>query len=289
MSYLDTLGVCACGMNGDGFLGWFYNLAECERRYPSTSMGMSFVNVETRSLWVYDGVAWCNTTQGSPYTMITDINNVGVVKKGYARTFYYIPNESDVRGGTITFRSIIDGEGEYFTDVDVYSISDIVLLEWTGTTINAVVRMADPHAAIVKDGKVVDRNNEVIVGKNVVYWKEDGNLVDKDGKGYRLTAVEDLRAMVQSVGQRAVDSVSYAEGQELSGAQMAQARRNIGAVGVRSMSGYGDLEYNGNVYYPTTKADYVQHKGAALSNYINVLETRINDLLSRVAELEKRQ
>ena len=289
MSYLNTLGVCACAMNQDGFLGWFYNLAECERRHPSASMGMSFVNVETRSLWVYDGVAWCNTTQGSPYTMITNIENVGVVKKGYSRTFYYIPTEADVRGGTITFRSIIEGEGEYFTDVDVYSISDIVLLEWTGTTMNAVVRKADPHVAYIYNGEVTDNNGATIVGTGVVYHDGNGNLVDIDGKQFYLVAVEDVKTALTNVGKRANESVSYAENQTLSSNAQSQARRNIGAVGVRSMSGYGDLEYNGNVYYPTTKADYVQHKGAALSNYINVLETRINDLLSRVAELEKRQ
>ena len=249
MSYLDTLGVCACGMNGDGFLGWFYNLAECERRYPSASMGMSFVNVETRSLWVYDGVAWCNTTQGSPYTMITDVNNVGVVKKGYARTFYYIPNEEDVNGGTITFHFLIDGK-DMWVECDVHYTSDIVLIEWNGSDFVSRVRSLDERVAYVEDGKVVDGSGNVVVNPAVIQ------------SGIKV-------------------SVQYVPQSKSSDEQM-QARKNIGAIGVSTMSnGTAVLESNGQTIYPYVPASKIPTTNG------KSIEQRVADEESRAQSAEE--
>ena len=153
MGYLDAIGSCNChhGEDADitrGYLGWYVNLNEVLKRYPTPRIGWSFNNVDTRSVWIYDGRRWCNTTQGNPFTMITDVNNAGSVRKSYAQTFYYIPTEADVNGGTITFRFIVDGEGETFYDVDVHRISDIVFIEWTGSTFNVRVHQLDANVAL---------------------------------------------------------------------------------------------------------------------------------------------
>ena len=216
MGYLETIGACQCEHNNyidsvekgcenvepereKGYLGWFLNLSECLEAYPSPRKGFTFNNIETRSVWVYDGVQWCNTTQGNPMTMITDPGNVGVVKRGYAQTFYYIPTEENVEDVEVEFIAQVEGEEQKeMVYAYVNSVGNIVFLEWTGSTFNVAVRRVDPNVAMVKD-------------------------------------VEALHEALRNVAERAVESVSYAETQLLTDAQKEKARKNIAAAAEQAL------------------------------------------------------
>lgn len=243
MGYLETIGAYACKNNNyidsvekgceniepereKGYLGWFLNLAECLEAYPSPRKGFTFNNVETRSVWIYDGANWRNTTQGNPFHLIYDIEHAGEVKKGYAQTFYYIPTEEDVRGGTITYHFLIDGK-DMWVEVDVNYTSDIVFIEWNGSVFVSRVRSLDDRVAYVDSGKVVDRAGNVVV--------DVADIEDKINKGLK-------------------EAVKYTPETKTS-SEKAQARSNIDAIGAFAvLKPLGEdivvLERGGKSIYP---------------------------------------
>jgi hypothetical protein len=166
MSYLDTIGACECNDAeiadiARGYLGWYHNLAEVLQHYPQPRKGWSFNNIETRSVWIYDGVRWCNTTQGNPFTMITLPNVSGTVRAGYPSTFYYVPNTT----GLTRFNFVKPNgltQGSESIDVDIKSISDIVFIEWTGSQLHASVHILDVDVVRHEDGMLYDVNRKKI-------------------------------------------------------------------------------------------------------------------------------
>lgn len=206
MGYLDAIGSCNChhGEDADitrGYLGWYVNLNEVLKRYPTPRIGWSFNNVDTRSVWIYDGRRWCNTTQGNPFTMITDVNNAGSVRKSYAQTFYYIPTEADVNGGTIIFRFVVDGEGETFYDVDVHRISDIVFIEWTGSTFNERVHQLDANVALkaeLEAERAEREENDEYIGTLIESNTNAINSVGNDLEATRKNLQADIDAQLSA-------------------------------------------------------------------------------------------
>ena len=228
-NYMESIEECDCANlepeREKGYLGWFLNLAECLEAYPNPRKGFTFNNVETRSVWIYDGAHWRNTTQGNPFHLIYDIENAGEVKRGYAQSFYYVPTEEDVRGGTITFHFLIDGK-DMWVECDVHYTSDIVLIEWNGSDFVSRVRSLDARAAYVEDGKVVDGSGNVVVNPAVIQ------------SGLKVT-------------------VQYVPQSKSSDEQM-QARKNIGAIGVSTTSnGTAVLESKGQTIYPYVPASKI--------------------------------
>lgn len=269
MGYLETIGVCACDHechdnylegieNGcknvepereKGYLGWFLNLSECLEAYPNPRKGFAFNNVETRSVWIYDGAHWRNTTQGNPFHLIYDIENAGEVKRGYAQSFYYVPTEEDVNGGTITFHFLVDGK-DMWVECDVEYLSDIVLIEWTGSDFVSRVRSLDERVAYVEDGKVVDGSGNVVVNPAVIQ------------SGLKVT-------------------VQYVPQSKSTDEQM-QARKNIGAIGVSTMSnGTAVLEHKGQTIHPYVPASKIPTTNG------KSIEQRVADEESRAQSAEK--
>lgn len=140
-----------------GYLGWAENLSAILRKYPSPRMGCSFNNIETRSVWIYDGVRWVNTTQGNPFTMITEPSCAGVVHKGYPSSFYYTSSAL----GEVQFDFVLP-QGSANTvksvAVTIENESDLVFIEWNGDAFSTavsrlhgdVVRRSDLEAEITE-------------------------------------------------------------------------------------------------------------------------------------------
>lgn len=252
-NYMDSIEECDCANlepeREKGYLGWFLNLSECLEAYPNPRKGFTFNNVETRSVWIYDGAHWRNTTQGNPFHLIYDIENAGEVKRGYSQSFYYVPTEEDVNGGTITFHFLIDGK-DMWVECDVEYLSDIVLIEWNGSDFVSRVRSLDERVAYVEDGKVVDGSGNVVVNPAAI---QSG-----------------LNASVQYVPQ------------SKSSNEQAQARKNIGAVGVSTMSnGTAVLESNGQTIYPYVPASKIPTTNG------KSIEQRVADEESRAQSAEE--
>lgn len=269
MGYLETIGACTCDHeqhgnyidsieNGcvnvepnreKGYLGWFLNLSECLEAYPNPRKGFTFNNVETRSVWIYDGAHWRNTTQGNPFHLIYDIENAGEVKRGYSQSFYYVPTEEDVNGGTITFHFLVDGK-DMWVECDVHYTSDIVLIEWNGSDFVSRVRSLDERVAYVEDGKVVDGSGNVVVNPAAI---QSG-----------------LNASVQYVPQSKDSN------------EQAQARKNIGAVGVvTTANGTAIMEKDGQTIYPYVPASKIPTTNG------KSIEQRVADEESRAKSAEE--
>lgn len=143
MSFLDIIGVCnyagrtkECG----GYLGSFANLERVMAKYPSPRLGMSFNNLETRSVWLHDGVRWVNTTQANPFTMIKIPSEAGSVRSGRASTFYYIPTEV----GVVEFCFSIDNDAHEWNElVTIEHVSDMVFIEWDGSQFHIAIHKVD--------------------------------------------------------------------------------------------------------------------------------------------------
>ena len=304
MGYLDTIGSCNCHHRQDaditrGYLGWYENLNEVLKRYPTPRIGWSFNNVETRSVWIYDGRRWCNTTQGNPFTMITDVNNAGAMRNGYAQTFYYIPTKADVNGGTITFRFDVEGK-ELFCDVDVWSISDIVFLEWTGSTINTSVHQLDDSVvkhveqSLTDAQKLQARENIGAIGSEQVTNETNGSQYDVLQKGgrhiYPLTmsynvkymnttvyeAIEKLKEKDTNLDETVVKHIA----QSLTDAQKLQAQINIGAVSKAEEEDH--MLWKGRIYYPETTTEYVRVPGE--NKNLATLLTELSSILNGVVK-----
>lgn len=222
-NYMESIEECNCANlepeREKGYLGWFLNLAECLEAYPNPRKGFTYNNVETRSVWIHDGAHWRNTTQGNPFHLIYDIENAGEVKSGYAQSFYYVPTEEDVRGGTITFHFLVDG-GDMWVECDVEYLSDIVLIEWNGSDFVSRVRSLDERVAFVKNGKVVDSAGQTIV--------DVSNIIA------RIAAETNRAEAAEAAIER---SVVKHTSQSLTEAQKNQARANIGAASQQVVSG----------------------------------------------------
>ena len=215
-NYMESIEECDCANlepeREKGYLGWFLNLAECLEAFPNPRKGFTYNNVETRSVWIYDGAHWRNTTQGNPFHLIYDIENAGEVKSGYAQSFYYVPTEEDVKGGTITFHFLVDVE-DMWVECDVEYLSDIVLIEWNGSDFVSRVRSLDDRTAFVKDGKVVDSTGQTIVDVSDIIA--------------RIAAETNRAEAAEAAIER---SVVKHTSQSLTEAQKNQARSNIGAA-----------------------------------------------------------
>lgn len=304
MGYLDAIGSCNCHHRQDaditrGYLGWYENLNEVLKRYPTPRIGWSFNNVDTRSVWIYDGRRWCNTTQGNPFTMITDVNNAGAMRNGYAQTFYYIPTKADVNGGTITFRFDVEGK-ERFCDVDVWSISDIVFVEWTGSTINTSVHQLDDSVVkhveqtLNEEQKLQARENIGAIGSEQVTNELNGLQYDVLQKGggyiYPLTtsynvkhmnttvneAIEKLKEKDKNLDETVVKHIA----QSLTEAQKLQAQINIGAVSKAEEEDH--MLWQGRIYYPETTTEYVRVPGE--NKNLATLLTELSSILNGVVK-----
>ena len=222
-NYMESIEECDCAnlepAREKGYLGWFLNLAECLEAFPNPRKGFTYNNVETRSVWIHDGAHWRNTTQGNPFHLIYDIENAGEVKRGYAQSFYYVPTEEDVKGGTITFHFLVDGE-DWWVECDVEYLSDIVLIEWNGSDFVSRVRSLDDRTAFVKDGKVVDSTGQTIV--------------DVSDITARIAAETNRAEAAEAIIDR---SVVKHTSQSLTEAQKNQARANIGAASQQVVAG----------------------------------------------------
>ena len=222
-NYMESIEECDCAnlepVREKGYLGWFLNLAECLEAFPNPRKGFTFNNVETRSVWIHDGAHWRNTTQGNPFHLIYDIENAGEVKRGYAQSFYYVPTEEDVRGGTITFHFLVDGE-DMWVECDVEYLSDIVLIEWNGSDFVSRVRSLDDRTAFVKDGKVVDSTGQTIVDVSDIIA--------------RIAAETNRAEAAEAAIER---SVVKHTSQSLTETQKNQARANIGAASQQVVAG----------------------------------------------------
>ena len=222
-NYMESIEECGCANlepeREKGYLGWFLNLAECLEAFPNPRKGFTYNNVETRSVWIYDGAHWRNTTQGNPFHLIYDIENAGEVKSGYAQSFYYVPTEEDVKGGTITFHFLVDVE-DMWVECDVEYLSDIVLIEWNGSDFVSRVRSLDDRTAFVKDGKVVDSTGQTIVDVSDIIA--------------RIAAETNRAEAAEAAIER---SVVKHTSQSLTEAQKNQARANIGAASQQVVAG----------------------------------------------------
>lgn len=184
MSYLDTIGACECNDaeradRARGYLGWYHDLAEVLAHYPQPREGWSFNNIETRSVWIYDGVRWCNTTQGNPFTMITHPNVSGTVRDGYPSTFYYVPNTTGLTRFNFGKPNGLT-QGSVSINVEIKSISDIVFIEWTGSELHASVHILDVDVVRHKEGMLYDVNGKKIELAELV--KERHEREENDGK-----------------------------------------------------------------------------------------------------------
>ena len=77
------------------------------------------------------------------------------------------------------------------------------------------------------------------------------------------------------------------EEQELTGDQKNQARKNIGAIGVISKSAdQVTLRDSEGIVYPQSKAAYIEYKGTNLETFAEMVLSRLQDLNTRVSNLE---
>ena len=261
--YIDSVEECGCHVEEpvreQGYLGWFANLEECLEAHPQPRLGMSFKNVTTRSVWLYDGVRWVNTTLGNPFTMINDEENAGWVRRGIAQSFYYLPKEE----GEKQFAFEIEGGGSATINVPITSISEVVFIEWTGETLGYAIHQLDPDVVKNEGGVLKTLSGDVVIDinellENIVILDQYTDDIDKrlHAEADRAKAAEQtLRDEIIAVGDVAVKH----EAQTLSTEQKRTARNNIGAVGVSSVTEHGALlEENGSAIYPTTQAKHVQ-------------------------------
>ena len=261
--YIDSVEECGCHVEEpvreQGYLGWFANLEECLEAHPQPRLGMSFKNVTTRSVWLYDGVRWVNTTLGNPFTMINDEENAGWVRRGIAQSFYYLPKEE----GEKQFAFEIEGGGSATISVPITSISEVVFIEWTGETLGYAIHQLDPDVVKNEGGVLKTLSGDVVIDinellENIVILDQYTDDIDKrlHAEADRAKAAEQtLRDEIIAVGDVAVKH----EAQTLSTEQKRTARNNIGAVGVSSVTEHGALlEENGSAIYPTTQAKHVQ-------------------------------
>ena len=223
---IDAEGIELEPVREKGYLGWFLNLKECLEAYPNPRKGMTYNNVETRSVWIYDGAHWRNTTQGNPFHLIYDIENAGAVKRGYAQSFYYVPTQHDVDGGTITFHFLVDGR-DMWVECDVHYTSDIVLIEWNGSDFVSRVRSLDERTAYVEGGKVVDGQGRVVVDSNAIESAIDdcGEKIETEknrAEGAEEELAENL-SILQGNTQSAVSVLSRAINAEQLRAEEAEA------------------------------------------------------------------
>ena len=314
-NYMESIEECNCANlepeREKGYLGWFLNLAECLEAYPNPRKGMTYNNVETRSVWIYDGAHWRNTTQGNPFHLIYDIDNAGEVKSGYAQSFYYVPTEEDVRGGTITFHFLVDG-GDMWVECDVEYLSDIVLIEWNGSDFVSRVRSLDDRTAFVKDGKVVDSAGQTIVDVSDIIARIaaetnraeaaeaaiERSVVKHTSQSLTETQKNQARANIGAASQQVVaglqsevsqgftwlsENTVQSSEQRLTHEQKIQARRNIGAVGVAvELEDFGGiLEHNSKTIYPRTQAKnvYAEDGQTAQQKFQEMVTTFADGLL----------
>ena len=271
MSYLNTIGVNGCchtqPEREQGYLGWWENIYAVMSRYPSPRIGWSFNNIETRSVWIYDGRRWCNTTQGNPFTMVRDVTDAGSVQHGYAKSFYYIPDETGTK--RFVFTVVGDNPTGVMIDVEIKSVSDVVFIEWNGNELHSSLHRLDADVLRYSDGEIKNADGEEVLLKSYVrlsgYLPIDEIFVTKETVENASVAGDDY------------DIVYLAK-------QDVFAARSNG----KYYSGWGsngELRYWGNYNSGSAFAGYKARRDIIVVNGYGSIYTFYNDTLTEVQSL----
>lgn len=117
-----------------GYLGCFLTLSDCMAEYPRPRRGYQFANLETRSIWVYDGVAWSNSNrQLPPMSVIGNTAQSGDIVNNEPSAYYYVDNSGLEQTIEFVFNNTTTGLEESITVQS--SGYAMVFIWWTGKTL----------------------------------------------------------------------------------------------------------------------------------------------------------
>lgn len=117
-----------------GYLGCFLTLSDCMAEYPRPRRGYQFANLETRSIWVYDGVAWSNSNrQLPPMSVIGNTAQSGDIVNNEPSAYYYVDNSGLEQTIEFVFNNTTTGLEESITVQS--SGYTMVFIWWTGKTL----------------------------------------------------------------------------------------------------------------------------------------------------------
>lgn len=117
-----------------GYLGCFLTLSDCMAEYPRPRRGYQFANLETRSIWVYDGVAWWNSNrQLPPMSVIGNTAQSGDIVNNEPSAYYYVDNSGLEQTIEFVFNNTTTGLEESITVQS--SGYAMVYIWWTGKTL----------------------------------------------------------------------------------------------------------------------------------------------------------
>lgn len=117
-----------------GYLGCFLTLSDCMAEYPCPRRGYQFANLETRSIWVYDGVAWWNSNrQLEPMRVIGSPAQSGDIVSNEPSAYYYVDNSGLEQTLEFVFNNTTTGLDESITVLS--SGYAMVYIWWTGKTL----------------------------------------------------------------------------------------------------------------------------------------------------------
>ncbi len=271
MSYLNTIGVNGCchtqPEREQGYLGWWENIYAVMSRYPSPRIGWSFNNIETRSVWIYDGRRWCNTTQGNPFTMVRDVTDAGSVQHGYAKSFYYIPDETGTK--RFVFTVVGDNPTGVMIDVEIKSVSDVVFIEWNGNELHSSLHRLDADVLRYADGEIKNVDGEEVLLKS--YVRLSGYL-----------PIDEIFVTNETVENASVAGDDY-DIVYLAKQDVFAARSNG-----KYYSGWGsngELRYWGNYNSGSAFAGYKARRDIIVVNGYGSIYTFYNDTLTEVQSL----
>lgn len=117
-----------------GYLGCFLTLSDCMAEYPRPRRGYQFANLETRSIWVYDGVSWWNSNrQLEPMRVIGSPAQSGDIVNNEPSAYYYVDNSGLEQTLEFVFNNTTTGMNESITVRS--SGYAMVYIWWTGKTL----------------------------------------------------------------------------------------------------------------------------------------------------------
>lgn len=117
-----------------GYLGCFLTLSDCMAEYPRPRRGYQFANLETRSIWVYDGVSWWNSNrQLEPMRVIGSPAQSGDIVSNEPSAYYYVDNSGLEQTLEFVFNNTTTGTNESITVRS--SGYAMVYIWWTGKTL----------------------------------------------------------------------------------------------------------------------------------------------------------
>ena len=282
MSYLDSIGACDCGhvenaTRESGYLGWYTQLSEVLELYPSPRIGWTFNNVETRSVWIYDGVRWCNTTQGNPFTLITNPVNAGYVESGKASTYYYIPTAvGDVRfifarkNGLTTTAAIIS--------VTIGSISDVVFIEWTGSELHAAVHVLDADVVRAAGGWLFDVNGNRIELEEIKQERKER----EENEELLSDLIDELNTNIEDTANSLELEIKRGKGVEENIQKELTTQKNLlNTTYVKKLSD-GTLMVGGTTFDPKTTSQQVKHGNWSLWNELDKISYIITQIQDKI-------